>query len=451
MVSLLLGFVLLLAVPLTNAMCPANGDLHSIYVTVNGETDFRGNILSFDTNGRYLGKALNVTTLPARAGLDKLRGMLIDGENRLWVSSSHGEESSILIFGAPSLKHECKRFFVEVFSFRDDVKNPMLRHPYGLAFSPDKSILYSSNQNSVTVTRYYTGIHTTESKNSHREPLAPIAGVPQHPGVFVSTENTLGYTLYSLRGIAVTNRYLIVADVAQSEVLVFNRLTGLVEWTYDRRIKSPVQPVAFTLPAQGATVNEWSAPTTSSDPSAQDAASAAPSPSQVLYVTSKTEGVAVYKAALMANGLVSPVISGEYFRAASALQQVGPHRLLVADRLANRVYLYRDDGLFLSHFSTQFPDDPEFIAVSEVLTIHKDAKWCHQLSGDGTFKLSVHCIGYAFWLVVLLPLSVWMWRWFPSRSSPARIAASSPARSPGLPPAPAAAPAAKPSAPTREE
>ena len=377
-----------------DALCPANGSPFSVYITVNGEENVPSSVFAYDTNGRYLGTVFKNSSLPHGVILQKLRGMKLGPKGELWVASSRGKDSQIAIFSS-KINHDCTRDYSRVFVKRDRVHNPLMKHPYDFVIDEHDGIVYVSNQNSGVVSRYHL---------SNGQPVAPLPGVRQVPGAFLSEQNDLGYHLVSCRGMALAGKYLLVADVAHSEVHVFHTSTGKVEWEYDHRIISPIQLVMAPKTLDGHQPHHF-------------------------YATTKANGVGVYKAELTPNGAVVPLVQGN-FEATSGIAPFGSHQMLVADRLADKLYIYRDDGLLLGMLTgrrTQLPDHPEFVAVVKVVDMNA-APWCHEHDNIG-YKVTALCLGIAFWILlgivvvtfaVIRQMIIWF-RWRVMRARRSRL------------------------------
>ena len=438
-----------------SALCPGNGNTAVVYVTVNGggsstwgsETksdlskeikedlkdekkhhaqkevhrDAKAELLEqnsvvfgYDSAGHFLGPVLNMSSFREAAPyvldekgekhllrIRKARGIIIGPQETLWIASSEGVDSAIHVF-APTLPNkfyhdaellskdqtkkdtfvqqqlanfDCTRNYERLFTARSKSKNPLLKHPYDMAFDADSARLYVSNQNSISVTRY--DVRTGA-------PLRPVhPGIQQKPGAFITQKNERGYQILSARGILLTERaagkagelegIVVLADVANSELNVFRQSDGGHLWGYDSRIVAPIQVVADLRASR---VPKW------------------------FYVTTKAEGVGVYKVEASPGGLVVPLIKGK-FGATSGVTLYGTNQLVVADRLSRKIYVFRNDGLLLNQFTPQGEKifaAPEFLLATNVLRT-KDAEilpTCYSLKGTG-LEYSVLCLGLWWW------------------------------------------------------
>ena len=151
---LLAAALLLLAVPHpAHAACPSNGNTHSMYVTLNN----RGDIMSLDSSGRFVGGVINFTTVPSHIHLEKLRAITFGIDGNLYVSSALSELSRIIVLSG-KVNTDCTRDYLRTFQLIDKKTNPLMDHPYDVKFMVDqkhgRSVMFVANQNSVTVTRY---------------------------------------------------------------------------------------------------------------------------------------------------------------------------------------------------------------------------------------------------------------------------------------------------------
>ncbi|KPI88287.1 hypothetical protein ABL78_2649 [Leptomonas seymouri] len=281
------GVLLLLLVGHTcHAMCPSNGNTHTIYVTSN----MGSNIWSFDTQGNYLGTVLNPRSFPAEMHVDKLRAMRFGPGGHMYVSSARGSYSRVFAVSGNGLLNRtmevnCTRNYL--FTVVEQGKeNPFLDHPYDIAFHPLTQDLYVSNQNSMTVTRYKrnpagdteaiygrklswkpaensrAALEVSESAASGFDAVGVPEKVRDGAGLFASAWSS-AYSMSSVRGLTISPLlprslveesngagifslsndsmvyYVLVCDVAGNAVHVFDAETG--DHVFGISVPSPIQ------------------------------------------------------------------------------------------------------------------------------------------------------------------------------------------------------------------
>lgn len=365
------------------AFCPSNGNVHAIYFTVNGDKG-DSDVYSLDTNGHFVGGIINWSSVPSHVRLAKLRAMRFGPGGLLYVSSVEGALSRIFALSG-KLNSDCTRDYVSSY-VHVGPHNPSMQHPYDFVFAKDGT-LYVANQNSVTITRY-CGQHSDVCKPG--EPMDP-APPNRAPGEFLCGQNprTPNASFASIRGIALSpdEKYLLLADVDGSSVLVFDRESGDLAWRYDLEVKYPVQ-ISFVR-----------------DVTDDESAPFAESRDHYFLVTSKMRGT-VYRLPLRApNTLTQPhaeeYIANPRFEATSGIAYNAAHRTMyVADRIEKRVFRYRDDGLLIGRFSDRLLDHPEHL-LYVALADPRKFPLCYEMGRDG-LKFSVLCTGVEIWGLIFL-------------------------------------------------
>ncbi|RNF06297.1 putative mucin-associated surface protein (MASP) [Trypanosoma rangeli] len=417
------------------ALCPSNGNTHVIYVTSN----MGDNIWAFDTAGHYIGLVLNKSSFPFR--VEKLRDMKFGPGNHLYVTSARGTYSRVFAVSGNGLLNRtlnewCTRNYLFTVTTQSS-KNPFLDHPYAVAFHPLDGSLFVSNQNSVTVTKYKR-VDSEKGMFPRWEPVRNVAhalsnvseldSVPANAGLFASSWSN-EYSMLSVRGLALSPPlpralieqaapagyystvrglayYVVVCDIAADRLHVFLAQTG--EHLFSIPVSSPVQvlfPSRYEKPIKTPT-SYFEIP--------------------YVYVTSKEDGsaflvplVAPPRSADMTH-LINPQERARTYR---ITKQV-PHRslsgiyenpshemLLIADRIGRRISTYASPFLinkkeaepspFLGHFTSQLPDQPEFI-LSTMVEQQSSIPFCYELSEDGSFRYVALCTAGYMWALGIL-------------------------------------------------
>lgn len=402
----------------SSAFCPSNGNTNAIYVTSN----MGGNIWSFDTQGNYVGEVLNKSSFPADVQVDKLRAMRFGPDGYLYISSARGSFSRIFAVSGngllnASLESDCTRRYLFTVTSQEKA-NPLLDHPYDMAFHPETDDLYVSNQNSMTITRYKRkdsrndsgkGGEKRDEKNSNYPSWEPAPNVeipmmsgeenlsadgvgrasdiPSNAGLFATSLSST-YTLSSVRGIAISPKlprslvdgstgsglfsvqdnsmayYLLVCDVAGSMIHVFDPDTG--ERLFGLGVPSPIQvmfPARYyqnegtVLSSEGTEVRRFEAP--------------------YIYVTSKDDGMAymlrfsshvsapngfgapgeVYDETFIRTHRLYAITTPKSLHAVSGIfENTGRDTLLIADRSGRHIDSYASP--FLTDYKGGFGPSP---------------------------------------------------------------------------------------------
>lgn len=363
------------------ALCPANGNTHVLYATTN----MGHNIATFDTMGRYLGDAIDLSSLPADYRVDKLRSMVNGPDGNLYVTSARGAYSKIFAVSGNgvlnnSLNTDCTRRFL--FSVAElSPSNPYMDHPYGMLFHPEDQSIYVSNQNTVTITRYLKNRAGTQRSGEVSQPpevptwrpapvsagvtsgLAPgAAAPPPNSGLFASDSNTK-YTLNSIRGIALSpllprrlvegsliesaesaevqamslsrRYYLAACDPVSNSVHVFDAADGT--FVFSLSVKSPIQ---LAFPSAAFAAGAAAQPPNTGHTSLSTAPLTAPD--IFIYVTSKDDGM-LYKMPFRVGGdkfatSLTPKAAGQSL--SGIAENAGHGVLYVADRNGKRISVY---------------------------------------------------------------------------------------------------------------
>ncbi|GET93244.1 hypothetical protein, conserved [Leishmania tarentolae] len=399
-----------------DALCPSNGNTHTIYVTSN----MGDNIWSFDTLGNYLGPVLNKASFPPGVQVEKLRSLVFGPEGHLYVSSARGSYSRVFaVSGNGVLNHTMEENCTRNYLFtvvQQDKENPFLDHPYDITFHPETEDMYVTNQNSVTVTRY-TRDRTADvtpkaaaggplqtrypawkpvknvkaampgkKETTSQENAAAIKDIPDSSGVFASSWSS-SYSMSSVRGLtispllprslveggapsgmfAVTNEsmmyYLLVCDVSSNTVHVFDSESG--ERLFGLNVPSPIQVMfprryhmgnlSLVASAAGAPMQHFDVP--------------------YIYVTSKEDGMAYMVRFSSHQGNTNNMQGGAFgedfirahrlytinhpipLHAASGIYENSARDvLLIADRIGRRIYSYASP--FLTDYTTGYGPAP---------------------------------------------------------------------------------------------
>lgn len=405
---------------LCHALCPSNGNTHTIYVTSN----MGDNIWSFDTLGNYLGPVLNKASFPPGVRVEKLRSMRFGPEGHLYVSSARGSYSRVFAVSGNGLlngtmEENCTRDYLFTV-IEQDKANPFLDHPYDITFHPATEDMYVSNQNSVTVTRYTrdrkadvtpeagaggsqhafypawkpaknveAAVEANEETISGEEMVVAPKDIPDSSGLFASSWSS-SYSMSSVRGLtispllpralveggapsgifAVTNEstmyYLLVCDVSSNTVHVFDPESG--ERLFGLNVPSPIQVM---FPSRYYIGDSSSLPV-----------SAAGVPTQrfdvpYIYVTSKEDGMAYmvrfssHQGNANTNGMQGGAMGEDFIRAhrlytinhptplhaASGIYENSARDvLLIADRNGRRISSYASP--FLTDYTSGYGPSP---------------------------------------------------------------------------------------------
>ncbi|KAG8347643.1 hypothetical protein TRVL_01535 [Trypanosoma vivax] len=426
-----------LACSMTIATCPANGNTHVVYLTSN----MGDNIWSFDTIGRYIGEVLNKESFPMR--VEKLRDMRFGPGGYLYVASARGQLSRIFAVSGNgllngTLNKNCTRNYLFTVVEQNSA-NPLLDHPYSIAFHPEDDSLYISNQNSATITRYIRVKNATE-KYPKWEPIENVKyavtnvstamQIHKKAGLFASPWSS-EYTMLSVRGLALSpplprslveqsappgwfateksllTYYIVVCDVAFGQLHIFYADSG--RYVFSIAVPSPVQVVFpsryFGPISEPASFFEM----------------------PYVYVTSKEDGM-TYLVPFVAPATASSVheFNPTYPRrstysvtrpipmhAASAVYENPSHdMLLVADRVGRFVQTLltpfetnyeADKGPFpfRGYFVKNLPDMPEFILITQVEQ-QSAIPFCYELAAQGTFRYVPLCAAAYIWGVLVV-------------------------------------------------
>nr|CCC93759.1 conserved hypothetical protein [Trypanosoma congolense IL3000] len=425
------------------AFCPSNGNTHVVYVTSNAGD----NIWAFDTAGHHIGYVLNKESFPVR--VEKLRDMKFGPGGHLYITSARGQFSRIFAVSGNgllngTLNRNCTRDYLFTAVKQSD-DNPLLDHPYTIAFNPDDDSLYVSNQNTATVTRYKR-VDDGTGRFPRWEPAANVvhalantsaaSGSPKRMGLFASSWSG-EYTMLSVRGLAISPplpralveqsapagsfatqngllaRYLVVCDVALNKVLVFDADTGA--FVFALSVPSPVQvsfPSQYYKPIEP-TASYFDVPH--------------------VYVTSKEDGM-VYLVPFVGapqspmamhefdvphqyHTRIYPVTSPTFMHAASGIYENPSHDLLlIADRTGRSIMTYvspfksnfeEDDkpSPFLGYFVRGLPDMPEFVFTTSVEQ-QSAIPFCYELAEDGTFRYVALCSAAYIWITIAIGFGV---------------------------------------------
>ena len=434
--SLLLAAVGLLSLHVA-AICPSNGNLHVIYCTTNVGDD----IYAFDTDGHLLGNILNKHSIPANMTIDKLREMQLGPDGLLYTTSARGIYSAVIALKGNgllnhSLNSDCTRNFSHVVTKIDARTNPHLDHPYGLTFYPKDGTMFVSNQNSVTITRYY-GPHSDVVRKDSRMLGTPS---PWSSAMIASGKNTsssirdvqvgvggvfaAGWNqaarLDSVRGLALSPPlppglaegvnlpgvfaiperelvyYLLVCDVLANRIAVYDPDTGIQLWTIP--VPGPIQVFfpssSFERHAGGVFTHPE------------------------FYVTSKTDG-AVYRGLLSKGREHVEAVTQRFTdgHAASGIVENPTHgTFLVADRYAKEIIAYgkpraevgaseskkdRDDrtAQYLGPFHVGLGAQPEYLVIMQ-LESQASLPPCSELSPSGSLREAAICRAVSLWKVL---------------------------------------------------
>jgi glucose/arabinose dehydrogenase len=200
------------------------------------------NVHVFSLEGRPLGKALDVHSLPKDLELRELRGFAFGPGGDLFIANAFKSSSQVLRFaGTPD--DDGKHTFREIFVERHE-DNPGLHHPFDVTFGPDGHI-YVPSQDTNVVGRYFG----PEAK--HAEPGAPMphpealqGSAKKHllPGTFVpSREHAPSGVRTVRRAIFGPDGDLYVADRDTHSVKRYDGQSGtlLREYRHDQ-LSAPV-------------------------------------------------------------------------------------------------------------------------------------------------------------------------------------------------------------------
>jgi hypothetical protein len=124
------------------------------YISFHGGDDDAdwNNIHVFGLDGKPLGKALAVHTLPPGLELRELRGFEFGPDGALYIANAYQHASQVLRFTGKVNAHD-QHEFIDVFVDRHQ-DNLGLAHPFDVTFGPDKN-LYVPSQDTNVVGRYY--------------------------------------------------------------------------------------------------------------------------------------------------------------------------------------------------------------------------------------------------------------------------------------------------------
>lgn len=431
------------------AVCPSNGNTHVIYVTSN----MGNNIWAFDTTGKYIGTALNMSSFPFR--IEKLRDMKFGPGNYLYVTSARGKYSRIFAVSGNgiingSLAEGCVRNYLFTVTSQGSL-DPFLDHPYSVAFHPTDGTLYVSNQNSVTVTKYAL-VDDDKSQYPSWKPVKNVKyalsdasapkNVSKNAGLFASSWSKK-YSMTSVRGLTLSpllpralveqaeidgwyattknslKRYLLVCDVASDRVHVFYADTG--EHVFWMSVPSPIQVI---FPSQF--LGDFETPKSYFK-------------KPYVYVTSKDAGVtflvpfvlpsATHKtrdtagdASSQRSWKIYAITTPTPQHAASGIFENPSHEtLLIADRIGRKISTFASPfsttasysayhgssdreqfySPFLGHYVSKLPDQPEFI-LTTMVEQQGAVPFCYELSADGSFRYVALCTAAYIWTLVLI-------------------------------------------------
>ncbi|MFT4039500.1 MAG: hypothetical protein QM692_15035 [Thermomicrobiales bacterium] len=124
------------------------------YISFHGgdDTGEWNNIHVYDLDGKPLGKALAVHTLPAGLELRELRGFAFGPDGALYVANAYQHASQVLRFTG-DVDARGQHRFIDIFVDRHQ-DNPGLAHPFDVSFGPDNN-LYVPSQDTNVVGRYH--------------------------------------------------------------------------------------------------------------------------------------------------------------------------------------------------------------------------------------------------------------------------------------------------------
>lgn len=181
----------ILCIGAVRAACPANGNTHALYVTLNNRRD----IMSLDSNGRFVSGVINFTSIPPDVRLAKLRAMAFGLDGHLYVSSAMSELSRIIVLSG-KLNVDCTRDYLGTFQVLDRHANPLMDHPYDIKFLVDSnrgtSIMFVTNQNTASVTRYCGPRAPPSVASSGSSYYRSRVGAPPAPTIPSSRSSQLG-------------------------------------------------------------------------------------------------------------------------------------------------------------------------------------------------------------------------------------------------------------------
>lgn len=228
--------------------------MKSWYVSFHGgeERHAWNNIHVFDLDGRAIGKALDVRSLPKELTLRELRGFAFGPDGDLYVANAYKDASQILRFGG-EVHGEGRHPFREVYVERH-AANPGLAHPFDVVFGPDWN-LYIPSQDTNVVGRYYGPAANDGAPGAPMpHPEAVVAADPKHPfpGTFIpSHEQAPGGLRAVRRAIFGPDGDLYVADRDSDSVKRFAGASGALLREYrQRHLRAPVH--LLVRPADGA-------------------------------------------------------------------------------------------------------------------------------------------------------------------------------------------------------
>jgi DNA-binding beta-propeller fold protein YncE len=199
------------------------------YISFHGgeEKHSRNNIHIYSETGDELGKALSRRSMDGAAELRELRGFTFGPDGNLYVVNAYYEYSQILRFrGLPDAQDQHE--FMDLFVDRRDSQNPVISHPFNIAFGR-RGNLFVSNQDTNVVARYY-GPHSELGKPGSPMPLpGPLlhTAAKLHPGVFIPSTRHWPDGVEVVRDIVFgPDGTLYVADRDANAIRMYEHATG---------------------------------------------------------------------------------------------------------------------------------------------------------------------------------------------------------------------------------
>lgn len=193
-------------------------------------------IYEYDSTGTFVGTPIDLASIPSDVVLREPRQFAFGpSDGNLYVVNAYREYNQVLRFnasGGGGAGGSSSMPFLDVFvhGSSHSKKDPLLSHPFAIAFGPAPSYdLFVSNQDTNTVSRYFGALGSPLPAPSALQPPAyPNNTFPR--GMFVPPATKVGIEtgLLEVRGIAFgpADSMLYVADEKESEIKVFNTSSG---------------------------------------------------------------------------------------------------------------------------------------------------------------------------------------------------------------------------------
>ena len=440
------------------AVCPSNGHRDGILLTFNGLSGYH-NILVLDTFGNAVGSLINQTTYnEKKIGPIKMLRCLRESpwDGRLYLCNGSPADSKILALSAAPTHEDCTRDVEFVFTRRDRKKNPLLDHPYDIAFTPKGARVFLTEADIKSA----GGEETTQEERAHRDtvPIAYVAsqnaasvtwyratgpgrgdslppplalhaadkGPLPETGAFIMAHAGPGLKagLRSIRGIAVSpdGSKLVVCDVFSQRLAVFDAITS--EFLFHIAVpQQPVQvsfqPDEFFAEHLADEIDDTEARLRAAGSKKNDRDLVTPGfGHQMMVITTKSP--AMFWVALRPQAIPAlfslirtraDAAHNTNLAGVSAAPKLG--LFFVVDRLGRRIARVRYDGYALDGYDSEaymwkhvpkfgpaFLDHPEFVLHVDNVG-PKVTRPCYELGPYGP-RLSMLCVGIGFFIFAFL-------------------------------------------------